>query len=159
MSIPLVIPHVAELGDYVDVELGPSPWIEVTQERIDAFARATDDDQWIHVDVERARRESTWKETIAHGYLTLALAPKLLGQILEIGDCETTINSGLEKMRLSTPVLAGSRVRMTGRITGTRELPAGGVRVVIRLVFEVEGNRKPACTANVVYVYYSQAGG
>jgi acyl dehydratase len=155
MSSPVVVPRVADLAQFIDADLGPSEWIAITQERIDAFASATDDDQWIHVDVDRASRESKWGGTIAHGYLTLALAPKLLGQILEITDNVTAINSGLEKMRLSTPVLAGERVRMSGRITGTRELPGGGMRTVIRLVFEVEGSRKPACTVSVVYVYYA----
>ena len=155
MPTPTVIPRVADLTRHIDLDLGTSDWIQVTQERIDAFAHATDDDQWIHVDVERARRESAFKATIAHGYLTLALAPSLLQQILVIEDSKTTINSGIEKMRLSSPVLAGSRVRMSGRIVQARDMPGGGVRAVLRLVFEVEGNTKPACTANVVYVYYA----
>jgi len=154
MPEPTVIPGLDRVGEWLDVDLGHSDWIEVTQERIDAFAEATGDQQWIHTDVERARRESPWKETVAHGYLTLALAPALLPQILEVQGYTRVVNSGIEKMRLSTPVLAGSRVRLRARIHHTRRLPQGGVRIVFRLVFEVEGAAKPACTADTVFVYF-----
>jgi len=154
MATQTVIPTLAEVADFIGVDLGTSDWVSVTQDRIDDFAKATGDDQWIHTDVERARRESPWKETVAHGYLTLSLAPLLLGQILEITESRTAVNSGIEKMRLSSPVLAGSRVRLSGSIQHARSLPGGGLRVAFRLVFEVEGAAKPACTANVVYVYY-----
>jgi acyl dehydratase len=103
MGGPTVIRGLAEVKDYVGVELGVSGWIQITQERIDAFANATDDHQWIHSDVERARRESPWKETIAHGYLTLSLAPALLRQILTVEGSTTAVNTGIEKMRLSSP--------------------------------------------------------
>ena len=154
MATPTVISGLAAIADFVGVELGTSDWISITQERIDAFADATGDHQWIHTDVERARLESPWKETIAHGYLTLSLGPSLLRQILSVEGSETVINSGIEKMRLSTPVLAGSRVRLSAAIQHAREIPGGAVRVVIRLIFEVEGSSKPACTANGIYVYY-----
>lgn len=153
MGAPTVIPGLAAVKDYVGVELGVSDWITITQERIDAFANATDDHQWIHSDVERARRESPWKETIAHGYLTLSLTPALLRQILSVEGTTTAINTGIEKMRLSSPVLAGSRVRLSAMIKHARDLPRGGMRVVIRANLEVEGSSKPACTADVIYVY------
>lgn len=154
MATRTVIPTLAEVANFIGVDLGPSDWVSITQDRIDEFAKATGDDQWIHTDVERARRESPWKETIAHGYLTLSLAPMLLKQVLDIAESRSAINSRIEKMRLSSPVLAGSRVRMSGSITHARSLPGSGLRVVLRLVFEVEGSAKPACTASVVYVYY-----
>ena len=154
MATPTVIPDLAAIADFVGVPLGTTDWVPITQERIDAFARATDDHQWIHTDVERARRESPWKETIAHGYLTLSLAPVLLRQILTIEGSKTAINSGIEKMRLSSPVLAGSRIRMSATITHARDLPGGAVRMVIRLNFEVEGSTRPACTASAIYVHY-----
>jgi acyl dehydratase len=154
MGTPTVIPGLAAIADFVGVELGTSDWISVTQERIDAFADATGDHQWIHTDVERARRESPWKETVAHGYLTLSLAPALLRQILTVEGSKTAINSGIEKMRLSSPVLAGSRVRLSATIKHARDIPGGGVRVVIHLKFEVEGSSKPACTADGIYLYY-----
>ena len=155
MVEPTVIPTLAEIAGSVGVEFGPSDWVSITQDRIDDFAKLTGDDQWIHTNVERARRESPWKGTIAHGYLTLSLAPMLLSEILVIEDIRSAVNSGIEKMRFSSPVLAGSRVRLSGCITDVRSLPNGGQRVVLRLVIEVEGAVKPACTANVVYVYYA----
>ena len=148
------IENVEELRSLIGQEVGVSDWLSVTQKMIDGFASVTLDDQWIHTDVERARRESPWKETVAHGYLTLALAPALLPQILEVQGYTRVVNSGIEKMRLSTPVLAGSRVRLRARIHHTRRLPQGGVRIVFRLVFEVEGAAKPACTADTVFVYF-----
>ncbi|MFQ5417028.1 MAG: MaoC family dehydratase [Myxococcota bacterium] len=154
MPSPAVIPGLHAIADFVGVEFEKSPWFEVSQERIDAFASATDDDQWIHTDVERARRESPWKETIAHGYLTLSLAPALLRKILHIEGSTTAVNTGIEKLRLSSPVLAGSRVRLSATIKHARELPNGAVRVVFHLTFEVEGSAKPACTADVVYAYF-----
>ena len=154
MGGPTVIRGLAALKDYVGVELPVSDWIPITQERIDAFANATDDHQWIHSDVERARRESPWKETIAHGYLTLSLAPALLRQILTVEGSTTAVNTGIEKMRLSSPVLAGSRVRLSAMIKHARDLPRGGTRVVIHLILEVEGSSKPACTADVIYLYF-----
>jgi acyl dehydratase len=153
MGSPTVIRSLAAVKDYVGVELPVSDWIPITQERIDAFANATDDHQWIHTDVDRARRESPWKETIAHGYLTLSLAPALLRQILTIEGSTTAVNTGIEKMRLSSPVLAGSRVRLSAMIKHARDLPRGGMRVVIHVNLEVEGSSKPACTADVIYLY------
>ena len=155
MGCPTVIRGLAAVKDYVGVELPVSDWIPVTQERIDAFANATDDHQWIHSDVARARRESPWKETIAHGYLTLSLTPALLRQILTVEGSTTAVNTGIEKMRLSSPVLAGSRVRLSAMIKHARDLPRGGMRVVIHVNLEVEGNSKPACTADVIYLYFA----
>ena len=154
MSVPNVIPGLAAIVDWVGVDLGVSDWVPVSQERINTFADATDDQQWIHTDVERARRESPWKETVAHGYLTLALAPALLRTILAIEGSNTVINAGIEKMRFSSPVLAGSRVRLGAKVHHARPLPGGGVRVVFRLKIEVEGSAKPACTADAVFLYY-----
>ena len=154
MGGPTVIRSLAKVKDYVGVDLGVSGWIQITQERIDAFANTTDDHQWIHSDVERARRESPWKETIAHGYLTLSLAPALLRQILTIEGSTTAVNTGIEKMRLSSPVLAGSRIRLSAMIKHARDLPRGGVRAVIHVNLEVEGFSKPACAADVIYLYF-----
>jgi acyl dehydratase len=149
-----VIPSLAALHEYVGRELGPSDWIPVSQERIDAFAGATDDRQWIHTDPERASRESRWKTTIAHGYLTLALTPHLLGRILEIGGCSSAVNTGLEKLRFSSAVPSGSRVRIRAEIRDARNVPRGGVRVTFAVRIEVEGSAKPALLANVNYVYF-----
>ena len=145
---------MAALADLVGRELGTTDWIEVSQEQIDAFAEATGDRQWIHCDVERAQRESPFKSTIAHGYLTLALVPVLLPELLVIDNCGTVINIGIEKLRLSTPVLAGSRIRMSAAVKSVRKLPGGGVRANLSIRFEVEGSEKPACHGVVTYVYF-----
>ncbi len=150
----LVIPEPKAIADFVGTDLGVSGWVAIEQSRIDAFANATDDHQWIHTDVERAGRESPFGGTVAHGYLTLSLAPALLRQLLEIRGCRSVVNTGIERMRLSAPVPAGSRVRMSAAIRDARELPGGGVRTAFALRFEVEGNPRPACIANVIYVYF-----
>ena len=154
MANPIEIPNVVALADLVGRELGTTDWIEVSQEQIDAFAEATGDRQWIHCDVERAQRESPFKSTIAHGYLTLALTPVFLPKLLVIDDCGTVINTKVENLRLSTPVLAGSRIRMSATVKAARKMPGGSVRATLSIRFEVEGSKKPACHGVVTYVYY-----
>lgn len=149
-----VIPSLRAVKDYVGQPLGPSEWIEVTQQRIDDFARATDDRQWIHCDVERAVRESPWKTTIAHGYLTLALTPRLLNDLVEICGWKTAVNVGLDRMRLSSPVPSGARIRMHAEIADAREVPRGGVRVSYAVRIEVEGYARAALVARVNYAYF-----
>ena len=149
-----VIPSLAAVKYYVGADLGVTRWRTITQRHIDLFADATGDHQWIHCDVERARRESPWKTTIAHGYLTISLAPDLLPELLAIVGWKTGINTGIDKMRLSSPVPSGSRIRMGARLRDSRDLPGDGVRITFGLRFEVENVRKPACIANVNYVYY-----
>lgn len=154
MPQPTVIPSIGEIKSFVGQTLGTSEWIAISQERIDTFANATGDHQWIHCDVERARVESPFRTTIAHGYLTISLAPALLSELVRVNECGTAINTGIEKMRLSTPVLSGSRVRMSATLKDARDVPRGGVRATFGVRFEVEGEKKPACIANVVYVYF-----
>ena len=149
-----VVPDIASLKEWVGKSLGTTDWVTVSQEQIDAFATATGDHQWIHVDVDRARRESPFQKTIAHGYLTIALAPVLLAKLLEVQGTSNIVNYGIDKMRLPAAVPAGGRVRLTATLDGLRELPTGGARAVIDLRFDVEGGAKPACTAKVVYVYF-----
>lgn len=154
MSNPTIIPSIAELKSYIGKPLGSSDWVEVTQDQIDAFARATGDDQWIHVDAERAKRESPFGQTIAHGYLTIALAPVLLPQILRVEDAAMVVNYGLEKMRLPAPVPSGSRLQLSAEIKNVRSMPSGAARTVLSLTFRVEGGTRPACTADAIYVYF-----
>ena len=154
MPNPTIIPNVSAIKDFVGTKLGTSNWITVSQERIDTFAKATGDHQWIHCDVERAQRESPFKTTIAHGYLTVSLAPALLAELVIVDDCGTVINTGIEKLRLSAPVFSGSRVRMSATLTDSRDMPQGGVRATFAIHFEVDGASKPACHGNVIYVYF-----
>lgn len=150
----IVIPSLAAVKDYIGRPLGPTDWVLVSQERIDAFAEVTGDTQWIHVDPQRAGRESPWKTTIAHGYLTLSLVPHLLDRIVWVEGFSSAVNIGLDKLRLSAPVPSGSRVRMSAEIKDARNVPRGGVRVTFAVRFEVEGGTKPALLANVNYAYF-----
>jgi len=154
MKLPIVIPGLAAVKYWQDTPLGETDWVEVAQQRIDQFAEATDDRQWIHVDVERARRESLWKQTIAHGYLTLSLIPALLTQLVFIVGVKTAINTGIDKLRFSAPVPSGSRVRLKATIKDAREVPTNALRISFAVRVEVEGASKPALLANVNYLYY-----
>ena len=148
------IADVAALKEWVDKPLGKTGWHTISQEQIQAFADATGDHQWIHTDVERARRESPFEQPIAHGYLTLSLVPKLLAELLEVEEMGSVVNSGIEKLRLTAPVPAGSRVRLGATIKSVRDLPTGGSRVAFGISVEVEGATKPALGGTVVYLYF-----
>jgi len=131
---------------------GPSSWIEIPQSKIDAFAEATGDHQWIHVDVERAK-EGPFGGTIAHGYLTLSLLPMLLGQTVKVSGFSMGINYGLNKLRFPSPVPVGSKLRVGAKLA-TLEDVTGGVQLTYECTFEVEGNEKPAAVAEVLTRYY-----
>lgn len=154
MANPIIVPDIAGLKERVGLDLGTTDWVDVTQQQIDAFAAATGDHQWIHTDVERAKTESPFGGTIAHGYLTLALGPVLLPRLLRVEKFGRIVNYGIDKMRLPSPVPAGGRVRLAARIKNVRNLPSGGARVTFSLCFEVEGQSKPACTADAVFAYF-----
>jgi acyl dehydratase len=154
MAARTVTPDIASLVSLEGVELGPSEWIEISQRRIDAFADATGDNQWIHTDPERARRESPFGGTIAHGHLTLSLAPRLLRDILEVKGARFLVNPGIERVRLRAPVRAGDRVRMRATVTKVREIRGGAIRANLHLVFEIEGERRPAAFGDVLLVLY-----
>ncbi|MBS1104670.1 MAG: putative enoyl-CoA hydratase 1 [Deltaproteobacteria bacterium] len=151
---PTVVPSIGALKSLVGQKLGVSEWVTVTQQQINSFADATGDHQWIHVDVERAKRESPFKQPIAHGYLTISLAPVLLPQVVRVEGVRMAVNYGLESMRLPAPVPSGARVRMSAEMKDVRDMPGGGARVTFGMVFEVEGGAKPACIADAIYVYY-----
>lgn len=153
MREPVVIRNVREIKEHEGKTLGVSDWITITQDQIDRFAEATGDHQWIHVDPGRAERESPFKQTIAHGFLTLSLAPYLLGQVLVIAEGGTIVNTGLQKVKLPTPVPVNSRIRLHVDLKTVRDMPRGGVRGVFGFVWELEGSRKPACIADAVFVY------
>ncbi len=127
----------------------PTDWIEVTQERINLFADATGDHQWIHTDVERANAESPFGGPIAHGYLTLSLVNLFLPEMFVIENFSMGVNVGLDKVRFPSPVPAGSRIRGVGEIVSTQEIK-GAVQAVTRITVEIEGSDKPACVADTV---------
>lgn len=137
-----------DLEARVGQEVGVSPWVEISQERIDRFAKATEDFQWIHVDPERAKN-SPYGGTIAHGYLTLSMLPKLAESTFEFSDRKMGVNYGLNKVRFTAPVPAGSRIR--GRFTLAKyERIEGGVQVMMQVVFEREGGDKPVMIAESI---------
>jgi acyl dehydratase len=147
------IEGIGGLKDKVGDHLGYSDWHEVTQEQVNGFADATGDHQWIHVDPERAK-SGPFGGPIAHGYLTLSLAPMLMNEILRVDGISMGVNYGLNKLRFPSPVPVGSKVRMGATLAGVEEI-AGGAQVTIDMVFEVEGKDKPSCVAQAVYRYYS----
>ncbi len=151
---PTIVPSVSSLKSFVGRKLGVSEWVTVTQAQIQSFAEATGDYQWIHVDVERAKRDSPFKQPIAHGYLTISLAPVLLPQVVQVEGVRMAVNYGLESMRLPAPVPAGARLRMAAELKDVRDMPGGGARVTFGMIFEDEGGAKPACIADAIYVYY-----
>ena len=140
---------IAGMKELVGQHLGYSDWLEITQERVNQFAEATGDHQWIHVDVERATAESPFGGPIAHGYLTLALANLFLPQLLSVETFSAGLNIGLDKVRFPSPVPAGSKIRGSGEIVSAVEA-GGGVQVVVRVTIEAEGASKPACVADTV---------
>jgi acyl dehydratase len=137
----------------VGQQLGTSDWVEITQQMVDEFAEATNDRQWIHVDPERARRESPFGGPIAHGYLTLSLLPMLLPQIVEIGGFRMGVNYGTEKVRFPAPVPVGSRVRAGATMDSATPFD-GGVQMNLGVTMEIEGGSKPAMVATVVLRRY-----
>ena len=146
------IAHPKDLLTIIGEDLGSSPWLDVTQARIDLFADATDDHQWIHVDVERAK-DGPFGGPIAHGYLTLSLLVPLVAQVLTISDAKMGVNYGLNKVRFPSPVPVGSKVRLTASLTSVEEV-TGGLQLTLSAVIEREGGDKPVCIAEPVYRYY-----
>jgi acyl dehydratase len=148
-----VFERPAELKAVVGQELGSSDWLEITQERIDLFADATGDHQWIHVDPDRAR-SGPFGRTIAHGYLTLSLVNLFLPQILEVRGISMGINYGSDKLRFPAPVPVGSRVRGRGELLSAEDTRDGAVQAVIRVTVEVEGQDRPGCVVDTISRYY-----
>ena len=150
----LKVEYPKDLLKLVGTELGPSEWVTVDQAMIDKFADATGDHQWIHVDVERAKREMPGGKTIAHGYLTLSLVPRMASTLLEVAHRSRGINYGSNKVRFISPVPAGARIRVRQRIVGAEEVTGNGVRVTSEMSVEIEGQPKPACVAEILFRYY-----
>lgn len=149
----LVINSFDEFASHEGQQLGISDWLQVDQDRINQFADATLDHQWIHVDVERAKRESPYKSTIAHGYLTLSLLPHLWGQIIEVNHLKMMVNYGMDKMRFGVPVITGSRIRLNAKLDKIENL-RGICKAYIGFKIEIEGQRKPALQGEAQFLYY-----
>ncbi|MEU2789710.1 MaoC family dehydratase [Streptomyces sp. NPDC007100] len=152
MAEPRVFGSLDELRNAVGEDLGPSDWLEIDQKRIDLFADATGDHQWIHVDPERAAA-GPFGTTIAHGYLTLALLPTLVPRLMRVEGVTMGINYGVDKVRFPATVPVGSRLRATARIAGVTEV-SGGVQLATAVTVEREGGDKPVCVAQTLSRFY-----
>jgi acyl dehydratase len=143
-----------DIKQHVGRELGPSEWMTVDQPMIDQFAKATGDHQWIHVDVERAKKEMPGGKTIAHGYLTLSLVPRMAATLTKVKKRSRGVNYGSNKVRFISPVPAGARIRLRQRIKNVEDIQ-GGVRVTSEMTVEIEGQDKPALVAELIGQQYA----
>ncbi|MDP3403451.1 MAG: MaoC family dehydratase [Brevundimonas sp.] len=149
-----VIPSPSALLDLVDQELGPSGWLDVSQDMIDRFAELTGDRQWIHIDPVRAAAEATGGVTIAHGFLTLSLMPPLQDQLYRIDKVDRILNYGSDRLRYVSPTPAGSRIRLLQKISGIDPLPNHGFRVFFHSTIEIEGSDRPALVVDTIALIF-----
>ena len=148
-----IFENPGELLAAVGRTLGTTDWLEITQERIDLFADATGDHQWIHVDPERAR-SGPFGMTIAHGYLTLSLVNLFLPQLLEVRGISMGVNYGADKVRFPAPVPVGSRIRGSGQLVEAESAKGGAVQAKVRVTVEIEGKDRPGCVADTISLFY-----
>jgi len=150
----MIAKGLEEIKALAGQDLGFSEWVQIDQQRIDAFANASGDHQWIHVDAERAK-DGPFGATIAHGYLTLSLLVPLFGELLDIQGTSMSINYGLERVRFPSPVVVGSKVRLTGTTASVEDVAGDGVQMLIDFTMQIEGKDKPACIARAIYRHYT----
>ncbi len=153
MSAKLVVNNLEEFQALVGHRIGVSDYIEMTQERINLFADATLDHQWIHVDPERAKVESPFRSTIVHGYFTLSVLPYLWGQIIEVNNLKMMVNYGMDKMKFGQPVLSGQRIRLVADMKSVLNL-RGIAKAEIDFYIEIEGGKKHALDGIATFLYY-----
>jgi acyl dehydratase len=153
MSTPATVDGIAGVQELIGQPLGPTDWYTVSQEQVNLFADATDDHQWIHVDVERAKA-GPFGGPIAHGFLTLSLIVHFIPEFLQVSGISMAVNYGLDRVRFPAPVPVGSRIRATAVIDKADEI-AGGVQTTTTITIEIEGGTKPACVASSVTRYYA----
>jgi acyl dehydratase len=153
--VPLVLENANSLTEWIGREIGVTDWLTITQDRIQQFAEVTDDRQWIHVDQDRARRDSPFQTTIAHGFMTLSLLSRFIRQVVEIrSGVRMTVNYGLNRVRFPAPVRADSRIRVHFVLHSAKQVP-GALEAVFEVSVETEGSPKPCCVAEWVLRYYS----
>jgi acyl dehydratase len=151
---PVVLDTPDSLKQYLGKEIGVSEWLTVTQERIAQFAEATEDRQWIHLDRERAERESPYGATIAHGFLTLSLISRFMKDVIQVRrETGMTVNYGLNRVRFPAPVRAGSKIRARITLLNVKEVP-GAYESIFSVTVESEGGEKPCCVAELIVRYY-----
>ena len=151
----LSLNSIDELKNYIGKTTGTSPWIDVTQKRINEFAKATEDFQWIHIDEDKAK-EGPFGSTIAHGFLTLSLAPWMGYNTYKVKNIAHSVNYGLDRVRFLSPVKADSKVRGSYKLLEVQEFKGNGYRVKNELTIEIQNNERPACVAETIAVLYPQ---
>lgn len=149
----LTINSYKEFVAYEGKELGVSEWVQISQDRINQFADATDDHQWIHVDVEKCKAESPFGQTIAHGYLTLSMIPLMWNQIIEVNNLERMMNYGMKDMRFGQPVLSGQSIRMKVSLDEIQNL-RGAIKTNVKFVIEIQETGKKAVEGIATFIYY-----
>ena len=149
----LTINSYEEFVAYEGKELGASEWVQISQDRINQFADATDDHQWIHVDVEKCKAESPFGQTIAHGYLTLSMIPLMWNQIIEVNNLERMMNYGMKDMRFGQPVLSGQSIRMKVSLDEIQNL-RGAIKTNVKFVIEIQETGKKAVEGIATFIYY-----
>jgi len=149
----LIINSYSEFEQYIGKELGVSDYHRITQEQINKFADATLDHQWIHLDKERAKKESPYGTTIAHGYLTLSILPYLWKQIIEVNNIKMLVNYGIENLKFNQPVLVDSEVRIKAKLNSLINLK-GIIKAEINVILEIKDNKKPALDASLLFLYH-----
>ena len=150
----MTLQNIAELKQWVGKELPPTPWKAITQEMINHFAEATLDFQWIHIDIERAQKESPFGGPIAHGFLSVSLIPKFIAEIVQVQSATMGVNYGVNKIRLPHPVHAGSNLRMHGRIAAVEDYGENGAKITWDCTLELEGIEKPACVGQFLSLIF-----
>lgn len=153
--MPKIFANPSELKAAVGSHLGSSDWLAIEQQRIDLFADATGDHQWIHIDPERAA-SGPFGACIAHGYLTLSLVNQFLPQVLEVRGVRMGVNYGADRVRFPSPVVVGSRVRGSGELIAAEETRDGAVQATVRVTVEIEGSDRPACVVDTISRFYPE---
>lgn len=148
--------NLAKFREDVGLEIGLSPWVTVTQDMINVFADATGDHQWIHLDKKKAAAKSPYKTTIAHGYLTLSLAPRLMWESFRVNSVKMAMNYGADKVRFTDPVPPGSRIRMRITLQEVQDYAPDGLRIKTLCVFEREDSEKPVCVAELITLLFEK---
>ena len=154
MANPLVVSRPQGLAEFVGREVAVSEWLEVTQERIQQFAEASGDRQWIHTDPRRAQKDSPYGSTIAHGFLTLSLISRLMEQAIRVEGTRFAVNYGLNRVRFPAPVRAGAKIRAHFNLQVLKDV-GGGVEAIYGVTVEAEGEQKPSCVAEWIVRYYA----
>lgn len=144
------VARLADLTDFIGKEIGPSEWLEVTQEMVNSFAVATHDHQWIHTDVERSKKESPFGGPIAHGFLSLSLISYFVGELIQVESAKMGVNYGLNKVRFTSHVPSGSRVRLRATLNKLEPYGENGAKMFVNGIMELEGSEKPVCIAEFI---------